>query len=380
MKGLLESEEFEESNLFDEHIKVRDALGLAHYVGTMLGDQAAIENYNEREIFGFYKNAEFSIAFYGGDFLMLKVEDGADKEEIEIKRILKPVMWGITSGRTDVFSDEILSYSVGDDGGVPGSCFNVTIWDFANPMATIDAFLDDIAKGKIFAYNVVSKYMGISGEKLFEKIFYGTYSNFLSQERINEINNYSEFELFFTLKSVSKELQTLEANVVKARKTPIEHEESTAQRRLYNYFFQYLVQQTKRFGVKVNKPSITPPEPTEEFECWMKWWGEAFEKLLEAKPNVLEEWKVYENGYDENFRPEIPFNEFYKMYLVQKQAEAKRKQEEFLRAQKEQEEADKLRRKTLGGRVTSLFDAIKDEAEKIVDENNNQINPFGNFE
>lgn len=361
-----------DSKMFDTHKKVRDAYDLAYYLDFMFDEvYHSISVINDNQVYGIIDGVEFSVEIYGGTFLMLKVETGADDVERYIKRALKPVMWGMRS--KDIMGlDETATYIVGTE--LEGAT-SVSVWDFESPEITVNEILDDIAKGKIFAYNVESKYLNKNSEELIKRIYYGTYIDFLPKNRVNEIENYSEFEMFFSIKSLQDEM--------KKELAPASSEEAfyknEAERRLCEYFFHYLVQCTRRFGVNVNPPAIQPPALSVEFECWMTWWGEAFKTLIEQKPNILEDWKTLPNGYDANFYPKTPFKQYLSQYKQKLKEKSESSRSEMMRRQKEAKLRDEQRRKTLKGRFDTLLETIKTEAEDIASDKNN-TSPFGDFD
>lgn len=359
----------DDTKMFDAHKKIHNAYELAYYLDMMLEDDCySLSVINDNQIYGIIDGVEFEVEYYGGNFIMVKVEAAAEGVERCIKRALKPVMWNMR-GKDGL--DETITYIMGDE-----TCsVRVSVWDFDNPEATINEVLNDIALGKVVAYNIESKSLNKGTEELLKRIYYGTYIDFLPHQRVLEIDKYSEFELFFSIKSLQDEMDKAASVSADTEEAFIQGE---AERRLCNYFFHYLVQQSRKFGVRVNPPAMEAPELSPEFKCWMSWWGEAFERLTKQDPDILEKWKSLPGGYDAQFRPAQPFERYLEQYMQALREKEERARMEIIRQHQEAKIRDEQRRKTLNGRFETLLETIKTEAEELAKGNGND-NPFGDF-
>lgn len=344
----------------------------------------AIEDFDIDYVDGYLDGVMFRVEMPSKSRLILKTELDSSDVFDKLKRCLQPIAWNLDSGDNKrPYRAEVLRYYFECD----SLHMIATCWDPKNPHELANEIFQQIKNQEISVHHVAYLHPDIDLKKMILDSRYGAYTGFADKEYIEQINNFSEFELFIAIKSLSEELAEYYVNDLSKRKKV----DVDVKSKNYSYAFEYLCQQTKRFGIKVNPPANEPNDATIELSAWFSWWEDAFKKLLDQNPNIEEEWKEkFENGYDPNFRPEEPFNEYLSAY---RQLEEERAKQEALKQAQEKrqrfaevlkaEETARLefeeRKKSPFGRAKNIIININKKEQKRQKDLQNAPSPYDFF-
>ncbi len=310
--------------------------------------------------------------------VILKVEDwGSEYEYVidKLRKVIAPCIWNLGSNlnrKLNGYKGEAVRYEFNS---VEGELVKAIGWDVLDPEALVQELFNKTLTGQIRIERVEPCYPGADSKKMLLNSRFGVYTGFADKKYINRINKYSEFELFITLKSISEEIANYYGQVV-SKKRDRETYDPISQN--YSYALSYLIQQTARFGVKVNPPSNQPSEPTVEFEAWYFWWEEAFKKLLRDNPNILEEWKSFKNGFDPNFKPSCLYKEYLEAYKELYEYANKQKTIDTIRCVADMKKVMKERKATPQGRALNLATDIVQKARK--ENSQSEENGYSDFD
>jgi len=251
---------------------------------------------------GYLNDVEFSIEYDYQKSCVLQVEGGFPSTVKLLSTILKPLMWARHEKAKNPlnWSNPVASYITEDNR-------DVLVWDTYDPVKRINGIAFDYYMGDYKVKDLQILYPGETLESLKQNFLYGEYTGFLPIKP-DEIDKFSEFELFYNIFSLSllvheyrKAGQLLEMNV----DSKIEE---------IAYSMSYLLMQTPKFNIKTNKPSEYPLRLTEEQEIWTALWNETFSRAIIENPHLLEDWQKYPNDVDPNFKTFMPYDEFAKIY------------------------------------------------------------------
>ncbi len=128
---------------------------------------------------------------------------------------------------------------------------------------------------------------------------YGQYPGYLEKERkLEKVNNYNEYELFFLLRN-------LHSLIFK-----VEHDDETIDITEWKYGVGYLEQLTTKFGVEMQKPEKGKIDlRTDSFWAWYNFWYNHFFNVLNE-----EEYDAFEKAYEKKqdvtaYLPKCRWNE-----------------------------------------------------------------------
>ena len=309
--------------------------------------------------------------------VILKVEDWGEEYDYIIEALRKaiaPCIWNLGSGvnrELNGYRGEAVRYEFNSVDDEPVKAIG---WDVEDPEAFVQEMFIKTLTGQIKLERVEPCYPDADSKKLLLNSRFGEYTGFADKEYINQIKNYSEFELFVTIKSMSEEIAKYYNAVISQKRDRHEFDPISQN---YSYALSFLMQQTTRFGVKVNPPANEPTDTTVEFEAWYFWWEEAFDKLLRENPDVLEEWKKFENGFDPNFKPDCSYQEYFEAYKELYEYENKKQVVDTIKCVADTKKVMEERKQTPQGRALNLATDIVQRVRKDTHEiNNNEKSAF----
>ncbi len=311
------------SKVIDDHLKIRNIFDLSKYLDKKLGDlydySYNIENNNS--LTGYIDGLFFSIIFVcdklrdTGSICCIVDDDYLDDNSLlreVLKRRLTMVMWGLAGKEENSVCSCIMecSYDNGSNG------YALMIWDTMNPKKTMFDFINSMEEygEEGIEFSEFKIHYPITEEELRKEFYYGTYTGNLSQENIERIQNMSEFELFYSIRTLEEEI----ANLEEENPDGISDKAYTH----LNFAEEYMLAQTSKFGIKSREPHEEYEGPNYEQCVWLSWWEEALDELLEQNPNLFEDWNnKFKNGVDPNFRPKISLKKFTKKFEAERQQE-----------------------------------------------------------
>lgn len=256
------------------------------------------------------KNAEICLAIYD-DYL----DDEKPASDL-IKNLLTSVMWGLRGIENNGYCSCILDY----DFFYPDDDYEkIMVWDTIQPEKTIFDFLVDNEHNDlpIDEYNI---YYPADIDEILEKFSYGKYTGNLSSETVKRIEKMSEFEIFYSIKTIMDKLEEYKNSGNDVSNSQIEN---------LNYAIAYLFSKTGKFGIEPNEPCEVYVDPNQEQIIWFSWWEDALAERLSEEPKLFENWsKKFPNGIDPSFKPKLSFekylNEYDEIFSKQEQEEEQR--------------------------------------------------------
>ncbi len=301
----------EDKQLQELYTHIEDCFDMATWLEFMLSkdyDIAILEVENDY-VYGRLDGVLFRVEMPNPNRIILKTENwGKEYSYVydKLKSAIAPTVWHLGSKKDknkDAYRAEVASYKFKDD----DADILVSCYDVKNPIELIQELFIQTMNGLIKIYDLEIKYPNFESEEMIHKSLFGKFDGFADKKYIDKIKNFSEFELFINIKTISEACATYYNNVLRKMDKLPEYDEISQK---LAYALSYMVQQTERFGVNVNPPSAVFDDQPIEFDAWYYWWSEAYEDLLRQKPNVMEEWKNYKKGFDPKFRPKVPYKDF----------------------------------------------------------------------
>lgn len=319
---------------------------------------------NNDVICGEFDGVPFMIDFWGtskGKIMTLSFlqdfEEDFQEEEKMLKMALAPVMWSQQKTKKPIYAAPIYSYKKLNSEICEIS--NYTVWDTYNPEKNIQ----ELAKDQLLFPDEYIEIKVFYKPELFEKakdsLFFGNNPGKISQEHKAQIEKDGEFAIFFKLRELLDEYDKKKFDIKDERKLD-------ELERDFQYAYCFLMQQTKRFGVKVNKPDPEPVEPTTEFLAWIDLWDASFSRAEQENANILVDWQnEFDCGYDPNFKPPIKLKEYLPYFEIKMQVldeiERKKEFDEFNTNSKKTEEETRIyneREKRLDGRTQNIVNEV----------------------
>lgn len=366
-----------------------------------------IENYSDTFVDGFLDDFMFRVEIYDKSRVFLKIEDGNDEETNRLvdimKKIIAPTIWHLGKKNKDknVFRAEILEYSIGgystqneelqifDNSAYITQEFTIPIkvvaWDVEKPLELITDLVKKHLEGEIKVSSIECYYPSADLESIMEDLYYGAYSECIDDSYAKHVQTCSEFELFYTIKVIKDEITKFSNQIRKGEH--LDNRDMTIIKN-YAYLYEYLVQQCRRFGIRVGFPDSKLGGQTVEFSAWYAWWEEGYNELLKENPKILEEWETTKAGFDLSFKPKTSFEDFitkFRNSILEEEMRKKVRQEEFLRVKRKisPEERQRIREirnarsKTVMGRAKNLLDNLKEHtAKQITKDEKNKQSPY----
>jgi len=282
--------------ILDDHLKVYNTEILADFIRKRIKYKYGnsfyfdVQNLEDGYITGFINGAPFMIIYNYGINCSLEIAQGYPETTKKFINVIQPVMYKICDDarNPDRFIQPLFSYTTNDNS-------KVIEWDVYDPKERLKRLAFDVKNG-LDAENIEIFYKNYKLEDFEEDLKYGAYTGFISGNDLRKIDNYTEIELFLNIKATAEKCEEYQN---------IDHDDADG----LAYNVCYLMQQTKRFGVEVNKPSDLPPEPTKDVLAWLNWWSTGIHKALEENPQLVEQWAKMPKSYDPNFRPKGSFKD-----------------------------------------------------------------------
>lgn len=259
-----------------------------------------IEDVNDEYILGCIDGARFMVYYEPSQRMTLEMSQGFPNAKAKLMQVLEPIMWNLdeNANNPEHFVRPILSYKTHNKS-------EVTEWETFDPMKKLSAFAFDYYSGADEdVYDVEIYYPETTLETLKESIKYGNFTGCIAPAYLEEVNNFTELELYLHIKGT---LDTYEKYEQAAQLLEVNAEEKLD---MTAYLLCYLMQQTPKFEVPCNPPSEVPVEPTAHQLAWIRWWSE---KINEIEPEKFEEWKDYKYKIDPNFKPNGDYKEYIKI-------------------------------------------------------------------
>lgn len=288
------------AEFYTKHLEIENINDLEEYIFPRLRKMYPnyfdyyLLNTEGNEMVASVNGIPFSIYYERGKRLSLAVRieyrEKGEKLLSNIKRIVSPVMWYIDPSikKERIFTSPIVSYEA------DGCLFNE--WELSDPVGKLKNIALEYACGEEFE-NLEILYPGYTLEDLQKLLKYGEYIEFLPDNEIEEVNNLKELEVFYYIDRLCMKLDNIPKDI-DSPKLRLEEEKT--------YFvLAYLIQRTKEFGVKVEKPSLEFTDPGVEFEAWMRWWREGIASLTDEE---MEKYRINDEEFDTSFRPSGDFH------------------------------------------------------------------------
>ena len=226
---------------------------------------------------------------YNGEYLLLSTS--ADSREVLDE--LLPLL-------TEVMRNEkpICSYDLQSEGLKENEAMPTIEWDLTNPENRIKEIVNDRAfsnKSKILnlkLYNGknISDYLETEQEKedrIKNTRIYGIDPGCLKDPE--KIKNLNEVDLYLMIDSFGGHIWRLRHEMSHGR---IEYFDLTE----YQYALEFMVYQTKKFGVELEEPAIDKHiTPTPSYNAWYKFYSNHFRYTL-----TDEEWNAFQNAQKNN--------------------------------------------------------------------------------
>lgn len=298
----------EDTKIINSHLNVKNHEDLVKFIENKFSHSQYrdydldIQYISNNMIGGYLNDVEFSIEYDYKKSCILYVKGGFPSTVDLLSKILKPLMWARHEKAKNPlnWSNPVASYITEDNR-------DVLVWDTYDPVKRINGIAFDYYMGDYKVKNLQIHYPGETLESLKQNFLYGEYTGFLPIKP-EEIDKFSEFELFYNIFSLSlliqeysKAAELLEMNV----NSKIEE---------IAYSTSYLLMKTSKFNIKTNKPGEYPLTLTKEQEIWAALWNETFARAITENPYLLEDWQKYPNDVDPNFKTFMPYDEFAKIY------------------------------------------------------------------
>lgn len=293
------------AKILDRHLKVRTLDNLADYLeeyferdkNTVYG--FSIEATNDEMIIGMIGSSFYTITYEYGKRASITIDQNSGEALSVLEKVMAPLMWKVRKNSLApvTYCSPILRYST-------PAC-DVVEWETFDPVSKLKSVAFEVFTNKTQCYNVQVLHPTLKLEDFREYTYFGNMDAFVPPEIQEEVDNFTEFELYYNIKQLYEfynYYEKLEAGTEEAQ-------EEKQERIMYN--IDYLLRKTENYGIKAFEPSPEPFNLTVEQMAWFSWWDEAFTKLLSEKPWTLQEWKKYPRGFDPDFRPQGS----YKRYL-----------------------------------------------------------------
>lgn len=282
--------------ILDEHLKIYNTEMLAEYIKKKVKQAYGHESFftvidvGEGYLTGVINGVGFVIYYNYGINCSLEIQKGFPETEKRLINIIEPVMWKVDEEANNpaMFTRPLFSYFLENSKKIE--------WDVYDPFERLKILAFDIKNG-LEVNDLKINYKNMKLDDFDKYLKFGSYTGYFSGNDLNVIENYTEIELFLNLKAMIEKCENLENDGML--------EEAKA----LSYNVCYLMQKAKKFGVKVNAPSDSPPEPTTEFLAWVNWWSSGISKELKENPDLIEKWAMMPKSYDPNFRPSGSFKD-----------------------------------------------------------------------
>ena len=285
------------AKILDKHMKIRTMDELADYLEEYFEKPEntkyyfMIDTVNDDMIIGMIGGAFFNITYEHGKraAIMVDMESPAGLNVLE--KVMSPTMWYIDpkSVAPVKYSAPLLRYST--------PTHNVVEWETFDPESKLKNVAFEVFTNKTECYDIQVTHPIYKLEDFFEYTFFGNMDGYVPKEIQEEVDNFSEFELYYNIKQLYEFYNYYDKLEAGLNGSPEEAQE----RIMYN--IDYLLRKTERYGIRAFEPSPEPFNLTNEQMAWYTWWDDAFTKLKETRPWVMQEWKKFPKGFDPSFRP-----------------------------------------------------------------------------
>ena len=290
--------------ILDKHLNIKTLDELADYLEDYFDKPENakysffIDTVNEDMILGIMGGAFFNITYEHGKRAAILVDQESPASLKMLEKLMTPVMWYIdpNSIAPVKYAAPLLRYST--------PTHDVVEWETFDPETKLRNVAFEVFTNKTNCYNIQVTHPKYKLEDFREYTYFGNMDGYVPKEIQEDINNLSEFELYYNIKQLY-ELY----NYYEKLEAKLESDQAEAQERIM-YNIDYLLQRTKKYGVKAFEPSPEPYGLTQEQMAWYTWWDEAFTNLMEERPWTLQEWKKFPKGYDPSFRPKGSYMEY----------------------------------------------------------------------
>ena len=283
--------------ILDRHMKIRTLDELADYLEEYFERENNhrygfyIDSVNDDMIIGMIGDSFYTITYEYGKRASITIDQGNPERLKVLERILTPTMWYIDKNSVAPYkySGPLLQYST-------PTC-DVLEWETFDPVSKLKNVAFEVFTNKTQCYDIRVLNPDMNLEDYREYTYYGNMDGYVPPEIQEEVDNFSEFELYYNIKQLYELYNYYEKLEAKLDAS----QEEVQERIMYN--IDYLLRKTERFGVKAFEPSPQPFNLTKQQMAWYTWWDDEFTTLLADKPWTLQEWKKYPKGYDPDFKP-----------------------------------------------------------------------------
>ena len=246
--------------IIDDHLKIKNAHMLKDYLVKRLSKKYGfnpfeITHCDDNHFRGYVHNISFGVYFDVGKTCTIVVEEGWEGVLDELQNTIAPVMWKIDekAENPDRYAIPLIRYKL--PMGV-----SAVEWDNFNPMQKLLMYARPCFDSTIEPTDIDILYPITMGE-LKSKLKYGEYKYAFEKEAREVVDSFSQEEIYAHIKAFNNQLNEV-----------LSHDELTAED-YYNidsmrFCANYLMQLTKKYGIKVNEPSLKPVTPTPEFISW----------------------------------------------------------------------------------------------------------------
>lgn len=238
-------------------------------------------------LIGTYKGEPFNITFVRNECLLISISKNGKALLEQIQPILSGAMG----------SNPICSYDLQCE-GIEGKDPEPTIeWDIKDPESRIKEVVNGRAfsknaklyKLKLFGDRKIETYIENEKQKL-DRIanarIYGIDKGSIND--VKEINNLNETDLFFNIDAMGGHIWRCKHEMSHGRIPQIDLTEEL-------YAIEYMVYQTKKFGVELDEPQIDQHIiPTPSYLAWFRFYDNHFKKNL-----TNEQWNVFQKAQRE---------------------------------------------------------------------------------
>lgn len=273
--------------------KIKNAIDLEELLLKKYNDRLDLNSFSSLMgcVEGTFDSKVFKISFDGDKYMVISVSKGANEVLDELLPLLTEVMENI---------EPICSYDLQGSGMCKDEAMPTIEWDVISPEKRIK----EIVNGRAFSsdakiYNLklnsdksISDYLE-SEEEIEERIknskIYGIYPG--SIKDTNVVNNLSEVDTFLTISALSSFISRCYHDLHTGMISDVDLTEE-------QYALEYLMYQTRRFGVELKEPQIGKHVvATTSYKAWYLFYSNHFNNNL-----TIDQWnefqKAQKNGED----------------------------------------------------------------------------------
>lgn len=232
---------------------------------------------------GTFDSQKIVISFGGNQFLLISTSPESKNVLEELQPFLTEVMGN---------ENPICSYNLQTEGSTEETALPTIEWDIENPEQRIKEIVNGRAFDTKTKINDLKLYNNKNAEDYLESEeekkeriknarIYGIDPG--SIKDVDKVNNFSEVELYFAIDALGSYIWRCNHDMSHGRIPTIDLTEK-------RYALEYLVYQTTKFGVELEKPAIDQHiTPTPSYNAWYSFYNNHFKHVL-----TDEQWKAFQ--------------------------------------------------------------------------------------